>query len=125
MHPPPPNWSSVGSMNLSAWQRIDTWLVKHAPNVLALLRAPLDDAGLAKLEGAAGRALPPSLVEAYRAHDGAMGEHPTILGAVRAPKAALWVRHMSWLSADRAVGSLRYMRELSETWPAALLPNRR
>lgn len=109
-------------MEPSAWPRIDAWLVKHAPDVLALLREPLDDAGLAKLESAAGQALPPSLVEAYRAHDGAMGEHATILGAVRAPKAVLWARHMSWLSADRAVGSLRYMRELSETWPKALLP---
>jgi len=109
-------------MDSSAWQRIDTWLVKHAPSVFALLREPLDDAGLAKLEAAVGQALPPSLVEAYRAHDGAMGEHPTILGAVRVPVAALWTRHMFWLSAERAVGSLRFMRELPEPWPPALLP---
>ena len=106
----------------SPWRRIDTWLGKQAPNVLALLREPLDDAGLAKLEAAAGHALPSSLVETYRAHDGAMGEHPTILGALRVPRAALWARHMSWLSADRCVGSLRFMRELAEPWPPALLP---
>ena len=109
-------------MSFSAWPRIDAWLVKHAPKVLARLRAPIDDAGLAKLEAEAGRPLPASLVEAYRAHDGAAGEHPTILGAVRAPKAALWARHMSWFSADRAVGSLRFMREQSESWPLSLLP---
>lgn len=106
----------------SAWLRIDEWLAKHARNVLALLRAPLDDEGLTKLSAAVGQPLPPSLVEAYCAHDGAAGEHPTILGAVRVPRDALWVRHMSWLSSERAVGSMRYMREVSETWPPALLP---
>jgi cell wall assembly regulator SMI1 len=109
-------------MDPSAWPRIDLWLAAHAPDVLALLRAPISDAGLAKLEAAAGLPLPPSIVAAYRAHDGAMGEHPTILGALRVPKAALGVRHMSWLSADRSVGSLRFMRELPEPWPPALLP---
>lgn len=109
-------------MTSSAWQRIDTWLGAHAPNVLRLLRAPIDDASLAKLEGAAGRPLPSGLVEAYRAHDGAAGEHPTIFGAVRAPKDALWTRSMSWLSADRAVGSLLFMRDLPVAWPEELLP---
>jgi cell wall assembly regulator SMI1 len=109
-------------MEPTAWPRVDAWLVKHAPNVLALLRAPISAAGLAKVEEAAGRPLPPSLLEAYRAHDGTVGEHPTILGAVRLPKAAQSVRHMSWLPADRAVGSLRFMRELVESWPPAFLP---
>jgi cell wall assembly regulator SMI1 len=104
------------------WHRIDAWLAQHAPKVLRLLRPPIEDASLAKLEAAAGRPLPRSLVEAYRAHDGAAGEHATILGAVRAPNEALWVRHASWFSADRAVGSLLFMRDLPQAWPAALLP---
>jgi cell wall assembly regulator SMI1 len=109
-------------MSSSAWSRIDAWLATHAPKVLTRLRAPIDDAGLAKLEEAAGKPLPASVVDAYRAHDGAAGEHSTILGAVRAPKAALWARRMSWLSADKAVGSLRFMREQSPSWPSSLLP---
>ena len=109
-------------MQSSPWHRIDAWLTEHAPKVLRLLRAPIDDATLAKLEAAAGKPLPASLLEAYRAHDGASGEHPTIFGALRAPNAALWARHVTWLSADRAVGSLLYMREVVKEWPAALLP---
>ncbi len=115
-------------MQPSPWNRIDTWLAEHAPNVLRLLRPPIDDATLAKLEAAAGKTLPASLVEAYRAHDGAAGEHRAIFGAVRTPKDALWARHMSWLSGDRAVGSLLFMRALATEvpgaaeWPATLLP---
>lgn len=109
-------------MERSPWQRIDSWLTNHAPRVLALLRPPIDDAGLAKLEAAAGKPLPRSLVDAYRAHDGAMGDHPALFGAVRAPRDALWARHTSWLSADRAVGTLQFMRDLPDEWPAALLP---
>jgi cell wall assembly regulator SMI1 len=109
-------------MQSSPWHRIDAWLTHNAPKVLRLLRAPIDDASLAKLEATAGKPLPRSLVEAYRAHDGTAGVHPTILGAVRVPNAALWARHMTWLSADRAVGSLLYMREVVKDWPAALLP---
>lgn len=109
-------------MPSSPWNRIDAWLTQHAPKVLRLLRAPVEDASLAKLEAAAGKPLPRSLVDAYRAHDGAAGEHPTFFGAVRAPNTALWARHVSWLSADRAVGSLLYMRDVAKEWPAALLP---
>lgn len=122
VRPPHTNWTTLLSMDPSAWSRIDKWLAKHARNVLGLLRGPLDAEGLAKLEAAAGRPLPPGLREGYRAHDGAAGEHATILGAVRVPRDALWARHMSWLSAERAVGSMLYMREQSETWPATLLP---
>jgi cell wall assembly regulator SMI1 len=109
-------------MSSSPWLRIDSWLAEHAPKVLALLRPPLDDAGFAKLEAAAGKPLPASLALAYRAHDGARSERPTILGAVRAPKDALWAHHMAWMSADSAVGRLLFMRELPTPWPAELLP---
>ena len=109
-------------MQSPPWHRIDAWLAQHAPKVLRLLRAPVEDESLAKLEAAAGRPLPRPLVEAYRAHDGAAGEHSTIFGAVRAPNEALWARHASWFSADRAVGSLLFMRDLAHEWPAALLP---
>lgn len=115
-------------MTSPTWQRIDTWLRASAPEVLRRLRPPIEPATLAKLEATAGKPLPASLVEAYLAHDGAAGEHPTVFGAVRAPKDALWARHMWWLPADRAVGSVLFMRELSvdvpdsKTWPAALLP---
>ncbi|WP_285736726.1 SMI1/KNR4 family protein [Kitasatospora phosalacinea] len=64
-HPVPPVTVS--------WQRIDTWLSRHAPACTALLRPPADPADLAAAERVLGRPLPPELRESLGCHDGATG----------------------------------------------------
>lgn len=106
----------------SPWPRIDAWLARHAPKVLRRLRPPLDDAGIVRFERALGRPLPPSLATAYRAHDGARGEHATVFGAARAPNDAIWIRCMGWLPAEEAVRRLRWMCDLGIEWEETWLP---
>lgn len=106
---------------MSAWRRIDAWLSENAPEVLAQLRPPAKGEDLSKLEAYVGGKLPAAIVEAYRAHDGALEDATTIFGAVRVPKEAPWAHFMYWLSAERVREQLAFMRDLGE-WPEELLP---
>lgn len=106
---------------MSAWGRIDAWLQEHAPAVFAQLRPPVKSADVERLEATLGRRLPGGLLEAYRAHDGAIEDATTIFGAARAPKKALWARYMYWLSIERVREQLAFMRDLGE-FPGELLP---
>jgi cell wall assembly regulator SMI1 len=53
------------------WRDIETWLGAHAPDRLAELLPPADDAAIARLEDALGAPLPNDFVESLRVHDGA------------------------------------------------------
>lgn len=96
------------------------WLAQHAPLVLKRLRPPLDAPALARAARALGNTLHPSIRAAYRAHDGATGEHSTIFGAMRTRDGGQWVRSMYWLPMDQALRSWRGQR--GRGWPAAWLP---
>lgn len=107
---------------MGAWLRIDAWLGENAPEVLALLRPPATAAALAELERAVGRPLPAAVVEAYRAHDGAVDESATIFGAIRTTKETRWATLMTWLSTDRICEQLSFLRELGSDWPEERMP---
>jgi cell wall assembly regulator SMI1 len=106
---------------MSAWRRIDAWLSENAPEVLAQLLPPAKPEALAKLEQLLGQKLPAAIVEAYRAHDGALEDATTIFGGVRVPAQVPWARFMYWLSVERAREQVVFMRDLGE-WPDNLLP---
>lgn len=119
----PTRSSTPGSPNANnPWPRIDAWLRANAPAVFELLAPPADDEELRELQEAVGHALPASLASAYRAHDGALNDCNTVLGAVRAPKDGLWVRYMSWLSLAAALEQWKLMRGLSDEWPEDDVP---
>lgn len=107
---------------MNPWPRIDAWLLANAPKIAKKLRPPLNAEGIARFERNLGRPLPPAIVQAYRAHDGIKGEVPAILGAVRTPRNAEWVRYMWWLPADDALDTLKAFRELDVTWCDSRLP---
>jgi cell wall assembly regulator SMI1 len=104
------------------WPEIDAWLARNAPRVLRALRAPANDAALARVGRALGRALPVAIADAYRAHDGVRDEQNAWLGAVRVPDDARWVRYMWLLSANEALARWHFMRDLGISWAEALLP---
>jgi cell wall assembly regulator SMI1 len=106
---------------MSPWLRIDAWLEEHAPEVLAQLLPPATADALSKLERAAGRKLPLSLVEAYRGHDGALEDTTTIFGAMRTTKDTRWATLMNWLSTERIREQLSFLRDLGD-WPEERLP---
>lgn len=105
-----------------AWPRIDAWLRTHAKLVGRQLRPPASDEQIATAERAIGHPLPASLRDAYRAHDGARGEHPAVFAALRAAEAVQWVRGMAWLPLAGAVQELRVMQRVDPDWPASQLP---
>jgi cell wall assembly regulator SMI1 len=100
-------------MTKNPWPRIDAWLAKNAKPVAAQLRGPLLDDDVARLEEAVGASLPPAIAEAYRAHDGASGEHATVFAAVRTPRNAEWIRGMAWLRAADVPKVLRFHRAVA------------
>jgi cell wall assembly regulator SMI1 len=53
-----------------AWERIHTWLSKHAPKILASLNPPATDAQIAAAEKAFKVRMPDEWRELYRVHDG-------------------------------------------------------
>jgi len=112
----------LDSMTINPWPRIDAWLSAHAPKIVRKLRPPLNGEGIARFERNLGRALPPAVAEAYRAHDGVRGELPAIFGAVRTPTDAQWARYMWWLPADDALQTLGSFRELGVGWAESRLP---
>jgi cell wall assembly regulator SMI1 len=105
------------------WPRIDRWLAANARAVLRSLRPPLRDAdaALAKAARFFGRIGEP-LADAYRAHDGQKGEVSQILGAMRAPGNALWVRGMSWHPLSAAIGTHLQMFGLGVGWERSWFP---
>ncbi len=107
---------------MSPWLRIDAWLGDNAPEVLTQLRPPATAAALAELERAVGRPLPPAVLEAYRAHDGAVEESSTIFGAIRTTKETRWATLMTWLSTERIQEQLSFLRDLGTDWPEERLP---
>ncbi|MFC8723561.1 SMI1/KNR4 family protein, partial [Kitasatospora sp. NPDC057198] len=92
-HPAPPVADS--------WRRIDSWLARHAPADLALLRPPADPAELAAAEEALGLPLPAELRASLRCHDGAT-EWTTLLPEQSPLGAAAIVEHRRMRMEDAA-----------------------
>lgn len=57
----------------AAWETIETWLARNAPELLAKLPAGADDAALAAAEARLGVTLPATMKESWRRHDGTGG----------------------------------------------------
>jgi cell wall assembly regulator SMI1 len=108
---------------VSAWKRIDAWLERKAPGVLASLNPGADPDAIAAFEKTLGRKLPESIRDAYAAHDGAIDEMAiAFFGAVRAKPQHQWLRMMSWLPLARVLEQLAFVKTLGEEWPEAHLP---
>ena len=106
---------------MSVWLRIDAWLEEHAPEIFAQLRPPASSDELGKLERAVGRKLPPAIVAAYLAHDGALEDATTVFGGTRVPKNLPLARFMCWLSIERVCEQLAFMKDLGD-WPEERMP---
>lgn len=62
------------------WKRIEAWLEKNAPDMLADLRPGVSAVGLKKAESALSRKLPADAAESYRIHDGKRGSVGPLFG---------------------------------------------
>ncbi|MEU6508973.1 SMI1/KNR4 family protein [Streptomyces sp. NPDC046942] len=82
----------------NSWDRIDSWLDRHAPRTLASLRAPAAEEDIRAAEGELGLAFPPDLRASLRRHDGATGDRE----AFRFPThdRLLGLREISGMTAD-------------------------
>jgi cell wall assembly regulator SMI1 len=67
--PSPPAATSIGTVTES-WARIEAWLGKHAPSLLAQLPEGAKETALAKAEKAMGLSFPTGLRESWLRHDG-------------------------------------------------------
>lgn len=107
---------------MSVWKRIDTWLERKAPKTLAALNPGATNESLAAFETKLGRKLPPSMRNAYAAHDGAIDDMAiAIFGALRAKPDHVWLRYMSWLPLDGVLEELKAMRDAGP-WPENHIP---
>jgi cell wall assembly regulator SMI1 len=61
------------------WKRIESWLGKNAPEVLADLQPGASDAALAGLSKTVGAALPEGFRAVYAGHDGQGGHGPALV----------------------------------------------
>lgn len=58
------------AMVVDSWRRIEKWLAKHVPDILAALRPPATKANLRQIEKAIANSLPDDVRESYLIHDG-------------------------------------------------------
>jgi cell wall assembly regulator SMI1 len=66
-----PHWPALNHPHLEAiWNKLETWLVEHQPQIAASLRPAASEAALASFEASIGQALPAEVRAVYQRHDG-------------------------------------------------------
>jgi len=65
------------------WKRIEDWLSRNAPEILADLQAPAAPPDIQNTERAVGRQLPDEMAASYRIHNGSRGGASPLMGEWR------------------------------------------
>src|SRR4051794_23586057 len=64
----------------NAWNRIEAWLTRHAPEIKADLQAGASDPELGAAAAAIGNQLPEEMIRSYRIHNGSRGGAAPLFG---------------------------------------------
>lgn len=107
---------------LNPWPRIDGWLLTYAPRVLKRLNPGASPEALHELEHACGMHLPPGLVQAYTAHDGAEEDASTVFAALRLPSIDACPELLRWLPVAAVVECIKFKSTVREIWHSHWLP---